>query len=373
MGGTATASVAARQAHLPLLLHPKPGTALFLGVGTGITLAGAGAHRGLDAVGVELVPEVVQVLRDFRPENEMGPGIRVATGDARRYLRASEAKYDVIIGDLFHPERDGAAWLYTEEHFRAMRDRLASGGVACQWLPWFQLDERSRGLVVAAWLKVFPESDAWLLRWTSLDTPVVGLVHGGKRWSPSDWGKRVPNRGSLQEALRRCGYTDGWQLWGCWVGQASSLPRAMDGENTDDRPAVLWSAAKGAAIARADASKGLLAWLGTASDQKPPWFESSKADGERWDKFRKARDLYLQGLAAAIGGDDDAALAFIWRSVVASTDFPSAYSYLLETAQARGAESPAEGRAILERLARERPDIPVGRELLERMKPKPQP
>ncbi|MFM8418784.1 MAG: hypothetical protein ACKOEQ_01505, partial [Verrucomicrobiota bacterium] len=270
MGGTATAAAAARHAHVPLLLHPGPKTALFLGLGTGISFAAAGAHPGLKADGVELVPEVVQVLGEFAPENTLGPGLRVVTADARRFVRAPGAAYDVIVSDLFHPERDGAAWLYTEEHFRAMRSRLAEGGVACQWLPWFQLDARSRASVAAAWLKVFPGSEAWLLRWTTLDTPVVGLVHGAGRVTPRDWGGRV-GTGPLREALRRSGLTDGWQLWGCWAGPATSLVRGPVEANTDDRPIVLWTAARGMDEAREGSRDGLLEWLGEVQQERPPW------------------------------------------------------------------------------------------------------
>lgn len=373
MGGTGTASVAERQAHLPLILHPSPGSALFLGVGTGMTMAGARAHPEVRAVGVELVPEVVRVLGEFAPENSMGPRSEVVTADARRYLRAPGPRFDVIMGDLFHPERDGAAWLYTEEHFRAMRGRLAPGGVACQWLPWFQLDERSRAMVVASWLKVFPGSDAWLLRWTSLDTPVVGLVHGGQPPSPAEWTRRVGGRGSLRDALARCGLADAWQFWGCWLGPLSLLSMPSPGENTDDRPAVLWSAARGASGARDDARSSLLGWLETASASMPSWASEDRGSGERWDRMRRARDSYLRGLDAWIGGRAEEAQAAMWRSIGQSADFPSAYSHLVEQALAKEKQVPGSGRVMLERLAKERPEIPVGRELLDRLGRRPGP
>ena len=62
MGGTAAALAERRQAHLPLLLHPSPQRALFLGPGTGITLGAASLHDGLQSEGVELLPEVVAMM-----------------------------------------------------------------------------------------------------------------------------------------------------------------------------------------------------------------------------------------------------------------------------------------------------------------------
>jgi spermidine synthase len=61
MGGTASALAERRHGHLPLLLHPEPRRALFLGVGTGISFAALEAHPGLVAEGIELVPEVAEV------------------------------------------------------------------------------------------------------------------------------------------------------------------------------------------------------------------------------------------------------------------------------------------------------------------------
>jgi len=67
MGGTGSAIAERRHAHLPLLLHPHPKHALFLGLGTAITFAAAGAHSDLEADGVELVPEIVAAMPQFKP------------------------------------------------------------------------------------------------------------------------------------------------------------------------------------------------------------------------------------------------------------------------------------------------------------------
>jgi spermidine synthase len=113
MGGTASALAERRHGHLPLLLHPEPRRALFLGVGTGISFAALDTHPGLVAEGIELVPEVAEVLPEFAPHNAHSDRLTVRVADARRFVRASTQRYDVVIADLFHPARDGAAGLYT--------------------------------------------------------------------------------------------------------------------------------------------------------------------------------------------------------------------------------------------------------------------
>src|SRR5690606_14605658 len=126
MGGTAAARAERRQAHIPLLLHPRPRQALFLGVGTGITLGASRFYPELNATGVELVPEILDLLSYFQEANGGLPQlqrIQLFRSDARRFIRSIAHKYDVIVGDLFHPSRDGAGGLYTVEHFAAVRDR----------------------------------------------------------------------------------------------------------------------------------------------------------------------------------------------------------------------------------------------------------
>jgi spermidine synthase len=143
MGGTSSVFSDLRQGHLPLLLHPDPRSALYLGLGTAVTFSAAADHPGLTAQGVELVPEVVSMVRHFRRATgdlSAAPGLTMVVADARRYVSSAQRRWDVVVADLFHPARDGAGSIYTREHFLAVRDHLEVGGVFCQWLPLYQLD-----------------------------------------------------------------------------------------------------------------------------------------------------------------------------------------------------------------------------------------
>ncbi|MHB8519537.1 MAG: spermine/spermidine synthase domain-containing protein, partial [Limisphaerales bacterium] len=178
MGGTGAADAERRHAHIPLLLHPAPKRALFLGLGTGITLGAATVYPDLRVDGVELLPEVIEVMNQFAPFNhapDHQPQLKLYVADARRFVRATPTKYDVIVADLFHPARDGAGSLYTLEHFRAIRQRLAPGGLFCQWLPLHQLDETMLRVITQTFLQVFPDAHAYLLRF-NVDAPVLGLI-----------------------------------------------------------------------------------------------------------------------------------------------------------------------------------------------------
>src|SRR5207244_5953044 len=108
---------------------------------------------------------VVEVMRRFEPYNfapQHKPQLKLFVADARRFVRVTSAQYDAIVADLFHPARDGAGSLYTLEHFQAIRERLAPGGLFCQWLPLHQLDEDMLRVITRTFPEVFPAPPPWL-------------------------------------------------------------------------------------------------------------------------------------------------------------------------------------------------------------------
>ena len=123
--------------------------------------------------------------------------------DARRFVRATGERYDVIVADNFHPARSGSGALYTVEHFAAVRARLADGGLFCQWLPLHQLDLETLRSIVRQFLAVYPRGTA-LLATYSLDTPVLGLDRAATAMAAFDRDAvRAPARDRAAAALRR--------------------------------------------------------------------------------------------------------------------------------------------------------------------------
>ena len=92
---------------------------------------------------MELIPEVIAAMGHFKKATgdlSANKNLQILNANARRYVTATNKKYDVIVADLFHPSRDGAGSLYTVEHFTAIRRLLTERGLFCQWLPLYQLD-----------------------------------------------------------------------------------------------------------------------------------------------------------------------------------------------------------------------------------------
>jgi spermidine synthase len=154
-----------RMGHLPLLLHPAPRRALYLGLATGITAGAALAHRDVAEVDVvEFVPEIVEAAAYFADWNRGlldDPRARVHVGDARHWLAGARGTWDVVVTDLLVPWEAGAGSLYTVEQHRAVAARLAEGGVYVQWLALWQVGERELGRVADATRAVFPHVVLW--------------------------------------------------------------------------------------------------------------------------------------------------------------------------------------------------------------------
>jgi len=377
MGGTGSVIAERRHAHIPLLLHPDPKRALFLGLGTGITFAAAGSHAGVKADGVELVPEVVEAMPRFRPYNDAalgGTDLRVHVADARRFVRTTNTRYDVIVGDLFHPARDGAGALYTREHFQAIRLRLAPGGLFCQWLPLHQLDEPMLRVIIRTFLGVFPDARAWLLRF-NVDTPVLGLIGTLEpmRYSP-DWFATRVRASLLAEQLKALTLSDEFQLFGCLVASSDGL-RTFSGDaeiNTDDRPVVIFGAPRFVYQRTAPAYGRLFTLLDKQAANLGELIQGEKTDEVarlrgQLAEFVKARNVYLRGLVAETENRFSEAVDAYVESASISTAFSTGYARCLTIAMQQSGSNPKAARALLQRLVEARPERPVARQLLERL------
>jgi len=156
--------VQTNQARLPLLLHERPRTVLFLGIGTGISLAGSLPFPGLERSAVELSQGSIDAAARWFVASNQGVlrETRVHRDDARHFLSATPKTYDVIIGDLFHPDLAGVGSLLSVEQFERARARLAEQGLFVQWLALNQFDQDTLTIVLRSFRQVYPEAQLFL-------------------------------------------------------------------------------------------------------------------------------------------------------------------------------------------------------------------
>lgn len=365
-GSSATLTADARQALLPLMLHPAPRRALFLGLGTGVTSSAAAWDRSLEVDVVELLPEVVEASALFRQSIDDGKSrLRVVVGDARRYVRSTPVRYDLIVADNFHPARSGSGALYTVEHFSAVRDRLATGGLFVQWLPLHQLDRTTLRSIVRAFTSVHPA--AWaVLATNSLETPVLGLVarEDGKRFDVDQARARLAAADLSPRSPADFGIVDEYALFGSFVAGPRSL-RAFAGDaptNTDDHPVVSHRAPLFVYSVASPPRDRLLEFV-HAAELLPEELFSSAEDADtatRMAAYWAARNRYLEaGRSVKPTADARRMLADVQDALLSvlriSADFRPAYDPLLAMAMALARSDPHSARRLLEELDRLQP------------------
>ncbi len=375
-GDSASRVADARQALLPLLLHPAPRQALFLGLGTGVTAAAAAEDASVAVTAVELLPEVVAAADDFRVDGP-SPRLHTVVADARRFVRAPGPRVDVVVADNFHPARSGSGALYTVEHFAAVKARLADGGVFCQWLPLHQLDLASLRSIVAAFLHVFPDAAA-MLATHSLDTPVLGLVGrvGGTRFDLAAVQGRLAQTAALAHPPAGLGLVDAFAVLGSFVGGPGALQRfAGDAPaNTDDHPVVA-SLAPRLVYAPDSSPRDRLVALTHALGVAPGELVDPGADPAtvaRLAAYRSARDRFLEaGRGVRQSADVRDMLAQVEAPLLEvlalSADFRPAYDPLLRMAAALAPSDPGAARALLVRLAALQPARSEAPQLLRQL------
>ncbi len=367
-----------RMGHLPLLLQPDARRVAFLGIGTGATLSAVRAFGSAEVEAVELVPEVGAMLPLFAQVNQgvyEDPRVRLRTADARRHIAAAVGDYDLIIGDLFHPAFDGAGSLYSREHFQAVRDHLAPGGLFAQWLPLYQFDLPNLQVVLRTFLAVFPEVHSFLGIYNA-QTPALVLL-GSEKGS----GPRV-QLDQLAAKLREPVYADLLMqdprdlLASYMLDRAALVAFAGAGPlNTDLAPRILFDAPKSAYLKRPELNwsnlAALLPWrqvypaeLVTAAD--PANLEAFR---QAVVKFSAALTHYLEAEVERVRAGlhhpmSDAAIAAYLKSYETAPGFAPAGQILLSLAAAE----PTWAERILDRmLARNPQDVRVHHALLRHL------
>lgn len=164
-------------AYLPMVLHEDPiRRALVVCYGLGVT---ASAVTDIESV-VEI--DIVETSRDVIAMSHVvnlgnrnplqDPRVRLHFEDGRRFLLATDARFDLITGEPPPPMTPGTVNLYTREYFQLIRDRLAEGGIATYWLPVARGEGVDLASIARAFCDAFDDCSLWNA--TPADLMLVG-------------------------------------------------------------------------------------------------------------------------------------------------------------------------------------------------------
>lgn len=152
-------------AHLPKLLLDDVSTELSVGVGSGILLGESLLHEGVVHItGVEIEPSVVEGAAWFSDENHdvLGnPKLDIVVDDIASYLRTRAGTFRVISADeKTADEYASNGFSYSSDYYDMLRDHLATGGLAMQWVPT-TLPPRLYNMVLKTFAESFPHVQLW--------------------------------------------------------------------------------------------------------------------------------------------------------------------------------------------------------------------
>jgi predicted membrane-bound spermidine synthase/Tfp pilus assembly protein PilF len=152
-------------AHLGAAFHSAPRRVLVIGFGGGMTASAVARYPDVVKIDcVEIEPAVIRaapyleslnrnVLKDAR--------LHVIVDDARNFLLTTREKYDLIISEPSNPWIAGIATLFTDEYYRAARERLATGGSFVQWVQAYSIAPADLRMIAASFAPHFSDVTLW--------------------------------------------------------------------------------------------------------------------------------------------------------------------------------------------------------------------
>jgi spermidine synthase len=154
-------------AHLSALLNPEPRSVLVVGFGAGVTAGSFVTYPEIKRIVIcEIEPLIPQMISGFfSAENYdvvKDPRVEIVYDDARRFIRTTNEKFDIITSDPIHPWVKGAATLYTREYFELVKRHLKPGGVVTQWVPLYESTFAAVKSEMATFFAVFPDGIVWI-------------------------------------------------------------------------------------------------------------------------------------------------------------------------------------------------------------------
>jgi predicted membrane-bound spermidine synthase/tetratricopeptide (TPR) repeat protein len=183
-------------AHLPLMsLDPRDAEVMIIGYASGITTGSVLTHPVASVVVLEIEEVVMEASHAFdqvnlRPLED--PRTQVVLDDARAYLERTGRRFDVISSSPSSPWLTGPSKLFTRESMALIREHLKEGGVLCQYVQAYDLDEAAVLTLLRTIRSVFPSVAIFEASGTNLlvlasDRPVdFTLSELSRHWARSE-------------------------------------------------------------------------------------------------------------------------------------------------------------------------------------------
>ncbi|MBI3009935.1 MAG: fused MFS/spermidine synthase [Candidatus Omnitrophica bacterium] len=297
-------------AHLPLLFHPDPKSALVIGLGSGVTLGHATRYPLVQLDCAELDPAVIEAARFFKEYNyhvHEDPRTTIYPVDGRNFLLAASQPYDVIISEPSNPWMAGVGYLFTKEFYELAKSRLAANGIMCQWLQMYHIFPDDVKLMLKTFHQAFPHVSVW--------SPIPGdlLFIGSmepQRVDYADLRRRI-GRPEVQKALKGIHADDPDVLMQSFLlgnDEVEELTANVSWLHEDDLPWLEFDTPKALysdntfmqnyqGIQRFKGTAGEIIFGYAASDRAASFYQKLSQFHEVREEFDKAIDFMHQAIA----------------------------------------------------------------------------
>jgi spermidine synthase len=147
--------------HTTTLLSDNPARVVVIGCGAGVTAGAVSLDpRLVKETIAEIEPLVPTTVGEyFGPQNfdvVKNPKVEVVIDDARHYVMTSNEQWDALTSDPLDPWVKGAAALYTQEFFQAVKDRLKPGGLVTLFVQLYESNPEAVKSEISTFFSVFP-------------------------------------------------------------------------------------------------------------------------------------------------------------------------------------------------------------------------
>lgn len=209
-------------AHMPLLLHPDPRTALVVGFGCGSTAGAISLHESIEKIDVvEPNPGLFETASAFASHNaDVGRDARTTWihDDVRSVLARGDRRYDLVTGSPPPPMMAGVHRLYSVDYYRAVLGVLTPRGLMSQWLPLDQLSPLATDRVLRSFLAVFPHAGCFVGHERQLI-----LVGSPSELDVTEVARRLGGSGRAAGDLRALGIPGMVELLARWLASDRQL------------------------------------------------------------------------------------------------------------------------------------------------------
>lgn len=308
-------TVQKNQARLALLLHPKPEKVLFLGLGTGITASGSLPYPNLERTAVELSNGAVKAAKTyFSLSNQLVVDkLQVVQDDARRFLKATTQSYDVIVGDLFHPDMVGRSALLSLQQFERARMRLNEDGVFVQWLALNQFDLKTLKVVMQTFKTAFSNSVIFM------DGFRLALVGFNGQFYGVDG---IKQNMTLLDVSGKKAITGGEGIWS-WVGRYwGKIPSLNVGIQDEWAPIIEFQLPKAKFNRQIDLSALLAFMMKNRPNQTVAAAELGITEGDmpQFEQVYMSNEMYMQSWMAYFAGNQQQSQKLLSMAYAANPD-----------------------------------------------------